>query len=72
MRGIQNEWSTALPHKEKYHLTTGEGVHRERQIEIAVQLFDSMGIAWDDEDRRRDWGARVPPIRRTIVDSRDM
>ena len=35
-----------------------EGVHRERQIEIAVQLFDSMGIAWDDKDRRRDWAMR--------------
>ena len=58
MRGIQNEWSTALPHK-KISLNHGiEGVHRERQIEIAVQLFDSMGIAWDDKDRRRDWAMR--------------
>ena len=30
-----------------------------------------MGIAWDDKDRRRDWGDEIPPIRRTGVDSRD-
>ena len=35
-----------------------EGVHRDRQIEIAVQLFESMGIAWEDKERRRDWAMR--------------
>ena len=34
-----------------------EGPHRERQIEIAVQLFEAMGIARDDKKARRDqWG----------------
>ena len=35
-----------------------EGVHRDSQIEIAVQLFESMGICWEDKERRRDWAMR--------------
>lgn len=34
------------------------GVHRERQIEVAVQLFTEMGIARDDKDARQDWVLR--------------
>jgi|TARA_B110000208_G_C11776538_1_gene432229 nitroreductase len=34
------------------------GVHRERQIEIAVQLFEAMGIERDDKARRQDWVMR--------------
>lgn len=35
-----------------------EGPHRERQIEIAKQLFAAMGIARDDAARRQDWVLR--------------
>ncbi len=35
-----------------------QGVHRDRQKEIAVQLFDAMAIAWDDKERRQDWVMR--------------
>lgn len=35
-----------------------EGVHRERQIEIAKQLFAAMGIARDDKEKRQDWVLR--------------
>ena len=35
-----------------------EGVHRQRQIEIAVQLFQAMGIERHDEVRRQDWVLR--------------
>ena len=35
-----------------------EGVHRERQKEIAADLFEAMGIAWEDRDRRQDWAMR--------------
>lgn len=35
-----------------------EGAHRERQKEIAVQLYDSMGIEWTDKERRHDWVLR--------------
>ena len=35
-----------------------QGPHRERQIEIAVQLFEAMGIARDDKERRMDWVMR--------------
>ena len=35
-----------------------EGVHRQRQIEIAVQLFQAMGIERHDKERRQDWVLR--------------
>ncbi|MDJ0921102.1 MAG: nitroreductase [Henriciella sp.] len=35
-----------------------EGVHRERQIEIAVQLFGAMGIERHDKEKRQDWVLR--------------
>lgn len=35
-----------------------EGVHRERQKAIALQLFDAMDIAWSDKQRRQDWVLR--------------
>ena len=34
------------------------GAHRERQIEIAVQLFEAMGIARHDSEKRQDWVLR--------------
>lgn len=35
-----------------------EGKHRERQVEIAIQLFEAMGIERDDKARRQDWVMR--------------
>ena len=35
-----------------------DGVHRERQIEIAKQLFAAMGIERHDKERRQDWVMR--------------
>ena len=35
-----------------------EGVHRERQIGIAKQLFGAMGIAREDKAARQDWVLR--------------
>ncbi len=32
--------------------------HRERQVEIAVQLFEAMGIERHDKERRQDWVMR--------------
>jgi nitroreductase len=42
-----------FPMKESY-----EGIHRKRQVDIAIQLFDAMGIARDDKERRTDWVMR--------------
>ncbi len=42
-----------FPKKEAY-----EGQHRQRQVEIAVQLFEAMGIARDDKEKRTDWVMR--------------
>ncbi|ALE16199.1 NADH dehydrogenase [Altererythrobacter epoxidivorans] len=35
-----------------------EGVHRERQVECAVQLFGAMGIERDNKEKRQDWVLR--------------
>ena len=35
-----------------------QGKHRERQIEIAIQLFQEMGIERDDAEGRQDWVLR--------------
>ena len=35
-----------------------EGVHRARQVAIAVKLFGAMGIARDDKAMRQDWVMR--------------
>jgi len=34
------------------------GVHRERQIGVAKQLFGAMGIERDDKEKRQDWVLR--------------
>jgi len=34
------------------------GVHRDRQVGIAKQLFAAMGIERDDKERRKDWVMR--------------
>ena len=35
-----------------------QGEHRERQKQIAGQLFEAMGIEWSDKERRKDWVLR--------------
>jgi len=34
------------------------GIHRQRQVDIAVKLFEAMGIERDDKARRHDWVMR--------------
>ncbi len=35
-----------------------QGIHRDRQVEIAVQLFEVMGIERHDKEKRQDWVMR--------------
>ena len=42
-----------FPYKEDY-----EGDHRRRQIDVAIQLFEAMGIERDDKEKRMDWMLR--------------
>ena len=35
-----------------------EGIYKQRQVEIAVQLFEAMGIAREDKEMRQDWVMR--------------
>ncbi len=49
-----------VPDSREFRHTSGpyQGVHRERQIEIAVQLFQAMGIERHDKEGRQDWVLR--------------
>jgi nitroreductase len=46
------------PSREIEDYAAYEGEHRARQIEIAVQLFEAMGIERHDKERRQDWVMR--------------
>ncbi|WP_086619821.1 nitroreductase [Erythrobacter tepidarius] len=35
-----------------------QGIHRDRQVACAIQLFEAMGIARDDKAARQDWVLR--------------
>ena len=54
----ENNLAGVPPSREIRQHGAYEGVHRKRQIDIAVQLFDAMGIEWGDKDRRKDWVMR--------------
>ena len=48
-----------VPDSREFRMGPGyDGVHRERQIGIAKQLFAAMGIARDDKAARQDWVLR--------------
>ena len=48
-----------VPHSREFRTGQAfEGVHRERQIGVAKQLFAAQGIARDDKDARLDWVLR--------------
>jgi len=48
-----------VPHSREFRVH-GEyaGAHRERQVEIAKQLFGAMGIERDNKEKRTDWVMR--------------
>jgi nitroreductase len=48
-----------VPHSREFRIGQPfAGVHRERQIGVAKQLFTAMEIARDDKERRQDWVMR--------------
>jgi nitroreductase len=48
-----------VPHSREFRIGQPfEGVHRERQVGVAKQLFSAMGIARDDRQGRQDWVLR--------------
>ncbi len=48
-----------VPHSREFRTGSAfEGVHRERQIGVAKQLFAAQGIARDDKEARLDWVLR--------------
>ena len=42
-----------FPYKEDY-----VGIHRQRQIDVAIQLFEVMGITREDKEKRMEWMMR--------------
>ena len=42
-----------FPYKEEY-----EGEHRQNQVDVAIQLFEAMGIERQDKEKRMDWMLR--------------
>jgi hypothetical protein len=58
-KGNVDETMAGKPHvrdfayKEDY-----EGEHRQKQIDVAIQLFEAMGIKRDDKEKRMDWMLR--------------
>ena len=54
--------SGVTPSREIEDYAAYEGEHRKRQIEIAVQLFEAMGIERHDSERRQDWVMRLSLI----------
>jgi nitroreductase len=58
-QGNTHNMVTGVPPKRDFPMKEAyEGVHRQRQIGIAVQLFEAMGITRDDKERRTDWVMR--------------
>jgi len=48
-----------IPHSREFRVGPDyAGVHRERQIGVAKQLFGAMGIERDDKERRQEWVLR--------------
>ena len=48
-----------VPHSREFRVHGDyAGAHRERQIDIAKQLFVAMGIARDNQEQRKDWVLR--------------
>ena len=35
-----------------------DGVYRQRQVDLAMQIFDLMGITREDKEKRAEWGQR--------------
>jgi nitroreductase len=48
-----------VPHSREFRIGQPfAGVHRDRQVGVAKQLFGAMGIAREDAERRHDWVMR--------------
>ncbi|WP_293450747.1 nitroreductase [Phenylobacterium sp.] len=48
-----------VPHSREFRIGQPfAGPHRERQVEVAKQLFGAMGIAREDKEGRQDWVLR--------------
>jgi len=58
-QGNSHNMVNGVPPKRDFSMKEAyEGEHRKRQVAIAVQLFDAMGIERDDKVRRTDWVMR--------------
>ncbi len=57
--GNTNNMLSGVPPKRDFPMKEAyEGDHRQRQIDVAIQLFTEMEIARDDKAKRQDWVMR--------------
>lgn len=58
-KGNTNNMLSGVPPKRDFPMKEAyEGDHRQRQIDVAIQLFTEMEIARDDKAKRQDWVMR--------------
>src|SRR5258708_8195352 len=57
-RNMEEMVAGARPERDIVSHGEYQGVHRQRQVDIAKKLFGAMGIARDDKPMRQDWGLR--------------
>jgi nitroreductase len=57
-RNMEEMLAGAKPKRDIVSHGEYRGVHRQRQVDIAKQLFAVMGIARDDKPMRQDWALR--------------
>ncbi|MEM7092209.1 MAG: nitroreductase [Actinomycetota bacterium] len=55
---MERMMSGAKPNREIQSHGGYTGAHRDRQKAVAAQLFEAMGIPWDDKTKRTDWAMR--------------
>ncbi len=58
MRNMEEMLAGAAPQRDIVTHGAYQGVHRQRQVDIAKALFAAMGIARDDKAMRQDWVMR--------------
>ena len=57
-RGNIEEYTSGVPTHPEIPTQVYEGKHRQRQVELAIQIFELMGIARGDKEKREDWRHR--------------
>ncbi len=58
-QAMQTQFLSGVPMTPDFPRTQLTGVYRKRQVEVGVALYQLMGIARDDKEKRNQWLTRV-------------